>query len=199
MRLFEDPVAGLLVGRLACDQLVEGRLRVEHHRPQLALHLDPLLLEQGRLDPARLVAELLQPERVRQPLRRVDRQHADLQPLRRHPGRDRRRGRRLADPAGAGADADRFALEDFAERGHQESFPASSPRRLDVELGLEEEGQGFHRRLDAALQPGQLLALRAGAAELRERRPRRRPGGAVLALGQLARAPPPPPLLNRSG
>ena len=43
MRLFEDPVARLLVLGVAGDQLVEGRLRVEHHRPELALHLDALL------------------------------------------------------------------------------------------------------------------------------------------------------------
>ena len=48
--VFEDPFARLLVGRLAGDQLVEGLLRVEHHRPQLALDLDPLLLEQLRVD-----------------------------------------------------------------------------------------------------------------------------------------------------
>ena len=41
MRLFEDPVARLLVRRLAGDQLVEGRLGVEHHRPQLALRSRP--------------------------------------------------------------------------------------------------------------------------------------------------------------
>ena len=116
MRLFEDPVARLLVRRLAGDQLVEGRLGVEHHRPQLALHLDPVLLEQLGVDPARLVAQLAQAERVGEPLRRVDRQHADAQPAGRHAGRDRRRGRRLADPAGAGADADVLAFEDLADR-----------------------------------------------------------------------------------
>ena len=71
MRLFEDRVARLLVGRVPFDQVVEGPLGVEHHRPQLAVagvDLDLLLL----------VAELGQAERVGQPLGRVDRQHDHL-------------------------------------------------------------------------------------------------------------------------
>jgi hypothetical protein len=47
---------------VAGDEVVEGRLRVEHHRPELALHLDPLALEERGVHPARFVAELLQPE-----------------------------------------------------------------------------------------------------------------------------------------
>jgi len=114
----KHPVARLLVGRVPADKLVEGRLGVEHHRPQLALHLDSLRLEQGGVDALRLVAQLLQPKRVGEPLRGVDREHADLQPAGSHPGRDRSRRRRLADPARPRADADLLVLEDVGDRGH---------------------------------------------------------------------------------
>ena len=61
---------------------------------------------------ARLVAELVEPERVGEPPRRVDRHHGDLQ-RRARPARARRAadGRRLADAAGPGADDDPLALE----------------------------------------------------------------------------------------
>ena len=70
------------------------------------------------------------------------------------------------------------------ERRHQESLPARASRRLEAEVGLEEEGQGLDRRLDPAPQPRQLGALEAGPAVLGERRARGGPGRAVLALGQ---------------
>ena len=114
----EDPLAGLLVGGVAAHELVEGRLGVEHHRPQLPLHLDPLALDQGRVDAPCLIAELLEAERVGEALGRVDRQHADLQAPGGHPGGDCRRGGRLSDPARARADADVLALEDVGDRGH---------------------------------------------------------------------------------
>ena len=62
-----------------------------------------------------LVAELAQAERVREPLRRVDREHGDLLAGGRRSHRDRRRGGRLADAARAGADADPLALEQVAD------------------------------------------------------------------------------------
>jgi len=57
---------------MRADELVEGRFGVQHHRPELAAHLDTGLLEELRVDPRRGVSELLQAERVRQALRRVD-------------------------------------------------------------------------------------------------------------------------------
>ena len=109
--VLQDAVARLLVGRVALHEIVEGALRVEHHRPQLALHLDPVGGEALRVDEPFLVAQLRQPQRVCEPLGGVDREHGDLQPLRGHSHRDRRRRRRLADAAGACADADLAALE----------------------------------------------------------------------------------------
>ena len=55
----EDPVPALLVGGVAAHQLVEGGLRVEHHRPQLtAVGLDARRGEQVRIHSALLVTEL---------------------------------------------------------------------------------------------------------------------------------------------
>jgi hypothetical protein len=45
-------------------QVVEGRLRIEHHRPELAAHLDAGLVEQAWIHLAGLVVELAQAERV---------------------------------------------------------------------------------------------------------------------------------------
>ncbi len=97
------------------DQLVEGPLWVEHHRPQLALDPQALGGDPLGVDAPRLVGQLLESERVRESLGRIDRDHRDLQPAGRHAHRDRRRGRRLADPAGAGAHADPLSLEQLRD------------------------------------------------------------------------------------
>jgi hypothetical protein len=76
--VLQDPVAGLVVGRMLLHELVEGRLGVEHHRPELALHLGAVALEELRVHLARLVVELAQPERVGEPLGWIDGQHRDL-------------------------------------------------------------------------------------------------------------------------
>jgi hypothetical protein len=68
-------------------------------------------LEERGVDEVRLVAELGDAEGVREPLRGIDRDHRDLQALRRHAHRQRRRRRRLPDAAGARADDDALAVE----------------------------------------------------------------------------------------
>ena len=84
----EDVVARCVVGREALDELVERALGVEHHRPQLAAHLDAVAGEAVGVDEARLVAELVEAERVGQPLGGVDRDDGDaLRPPRRAPSR----------------------------------------------------------------------------------------------------------------
>ena len=163
-------------GRLAGDQLVEGRLGVEHHRPQLALHLDALL---ARTAPGRPAAP-----RCRAPSGRASRRAASpgrssarrpsapappsrsRSPPRSSSCRPRPSRRRCRSPCPRGS---------RRRAGISRASSTSSPRRLDAELGLEEEGQGLDRRLDPAPQPGQLGALGAGAAVLGERRPRGRP------------------------
>ena len=80
----EHLVARARVGRQALDERVERALGVEHHRPQLALHLDAVGREARGVDEPRLVAELVEPERVGQPARRVDRHHRDPQAARGH-------------------------------------------------------------------------------------------------------------------
>ena len=104
------------VGRKLGDQAVERRLGVEHDR-----HSSPCGpaaggggLEDGGVHAARLVAELLEAERVGQPPGRVDRDDRDALAGRREAERDRRRRRRLADPAGARDDADALALQALA-------------------------------------------------------------------------------------
>ena len=102
----EHLVARARVGREVLDQLVERPLGVEHQRPQLAAHLDAVLGEALRVDQPRLVAELLEPERVRQPPGGVDGHHGDLGARGGGAHRERGGGRRLADAARAGADHD---------------------------------------------------------------------------------------------
>ena len=110
----EDPVRGLLVGRVAQHEVVPGRLRVEHRGEQLAARLEPGGAQRLVGDAALDVAERLETERVGEPPRRVDGEHehpaAELghrgdaprrrrsSSCRRHPTRRTRRspGRRAA-------------------------------------------------------------------------------------------------------
>ena len=94
-----DLLGPVRVWRDPFDQLVERPLGVEHHRPQLALDIHRAGGQAIGIDPARLVLELLEPERVGQPVGGVDRHDRDLRAARRHPERDRGRRRRLADAA----------------------------------------------------------------------------------------------------
>src|SRR5919201_3774907 len=112
----EDVVAGALVGREAGDEVVERALGVEHHRPQLAAHLDPVAGEAVGVDEARLVAELVEPQGVGQPLGGVDGDDSDAQPARRQAHRQCRRRGRLADATRAGADDDALAVQSPVER-----------------------------------------------------------------------------------
>ena len=83
------------------DDLVEGPLHVEHHRVERAALglVDPL-------DPARAVVQLGQAHRLRQPAGRVDGEDDDRAAGLGGSQAERRRGRRLADPAGAAAHDD---------------------------------------------------------------------------------------------
>ncbi len=114
----EDLVARGGVGRELLDHLVERALGVEHHRPQLALHLDPVGAEALRVDEHRLVAQLLHPERVGESLGGVDRDDRDPQPGGRHAHRERGRRRGLADAARPRADDDPLAFEQRDDRCH---------------------------------------------------------------------------------
>ena len=114
----EHLVARALVRGQALDQLVERALGVEHHRPELAPELEAVLGEDLLLDAAGPVVERLEAERVGEPLRGVDRHHRDALAAGGHAHRDRRRGGRLADPAGAAADADALVGEQLVEGRH---------------------------------------------------------------------------------
>ena len=107
---------------------------------------------------------------------------ATFLPARRHPGGDRRRGGRLADPARAGADADPLALEQLARR-RPSALPSELAGELadllDAELGLEDERQGPTAAPRRAPRAGR--AARAGrrAAALAQRRAARAASAAV--------------------
>ena len=101
----------LASGSRCATVVVERALGVEHHRPQLALHLDALGGEQRRVDPmladVRMSARALaQAQRRGQAPGGVDRDHGDLLPAGGKPERERGRCRGLADAAAAEADAD---------------------------------------------------------------------------------------------
>ena len=163
-------------GACSRDQLVEGRLGVEHHRPELAAaSRRPARSNSAGSTGARLVAELRQAERVGEPLRRVDREHRDLlarapPSRRRSPPRwsscRRRPSRRRCRPA-----CPRGA------RRRRPSADSSSASRCDLR-----RRRARARRGTAASRPGaddgssqarELLALGARRAVLGERRPAR--------------------------
>jgi hypothetical protein len=101
-RVGQDPL-DLLVGvGVAPNQTIEGRRRVEHHRPQLAVGFPRLVGVQ--LDPLWFGGQaVLQTERIRQPACRVDRDHhGAAAPSGRFEAQHRRR-RRLAHAAGPAA------------------------------------------------------------------------------------------------
>ena len=91
-------------------------------------------MKRSRVDQPRLVAELLQPERVREPLRRVDRDDRDLGALGGGAHRERGGGRRLPDAARAGADDDPAAADEVGDRGAQ-----ISPSRTACATACERE------------------------------------------------------------
>ena len=157
--------------------------------------------EERRVDLTRLVAELGEAERVGEPARRIDREHDRPPALERAPERDRRRGRRLADAAAAGADDDVVSRTRLAERQVRSVAPrrvelrAASHQRahlVEPELLGEEERQldGRHRHLGAqplemppliAAQPASSRARRSTSAtsEPSPRRAAGRPCGAA--------------------
>ncbi len=151
----EHLVARARVGREPLDQRVERPLRVEHHRPQLARHLDPVGAEALRVDQPRLVAELLEPERRREPPRGVDRDHRDLQPALGHPHRERGRRRRLAHAARAGADDDPLPLDQGCDRSHRtDRRSAGMPRSVRALTGAPAPGPRSDPRARRRPRPG---------------------------------------------
>src|SRR5436190_194898 len=127
---------------MPAHQLVEGRLGIEHHGPELAAaRIDAGLGVELRVHLALLVSELRQAERVREPLCRVDGEHRNLLPPSRHPGGDGSRARRLAHAARAGADADALAVEELADPGHQSMPPESSRISSTPSSGLNTNGR----------------------------------------------------------
>ena len=110
-------------GAISASKVPFASSIVAHSSP---VQLDPLRGQQRGLDPPRLVVELVDAERARQPPRGVDRHDRHPLPFARQPQRERRRGGRLAHAARAGADADALAAQPLREasrsswtRGHR--------------------------------------------------------------------------------
>jgi hypothetical protein len=90
----------------ARDHLVERHLLIEHHRVQLARLTRRAVTDQLRIDLLHVVAELREPERVREPPRGIDRQHERALAATGRCQRERGCRGRLADAARADADQD---------------------------------------------------------------------------------------------
>ena len=132
-RVGQNLLAGLGVGRMAADEVVPALLGVEHGRPQLTPRVGRRPGEHLVGDADFVVPDPLQPQRVGQPARRVDREHQHPAALLDHRrGRQRRRRRGLAHAAGPAGDDDVLGGEQLAHglgrrgrgRGHS---PSSSP------------------------------------------------------------------------
>ena len=170
------------IGRDPLDQLVERSLRVEHHRPQLAARARARRGEPLGLDPVWLVRELVDAERVGQSLGGIDRDDRDLGALGRHPQGDRRRGRRLADASGSGADADPLAVEQLGDA--HGAPPASALRervRQDLDLARAELLGEHVRKLGQPPVDAGPQARRTARAGSRPGRARRAPRAALSA------------------
>ncbi len=123
-RVRHDLRARRLVRREAPDRAVQRALGVEHHRPQLAV-------ARGRIrDAVRLIGQAVDTERRGQAPRRVDRDDGHLAARAGEPQGERRRGRRLADTAGAEADH-------HAPSGQVRSQPVSAAHRPILFAGQE--------------------------------------------------------------
>ena len=152
----QDVARGALVRRQQLDEVVERALRVELHRPQLAREVDAL-------DAVRLVAELLEPERRREPPRGVDRHDRDALAVGREPEREGRGRRRLPDAAGAGDDDDALAGE-----VHVSCAGELVGQRGEVRRG---DRLGVQPQRSVAGGPGETArAARAAGARVRARR-----------------------------
>ncbi len=112
----EDPVGGLLVGRVAQHERVPRLLGVEHRGPQLTADLETGGLEGVLGDALLRVADPLEAECVGEPLGRVDREHEHLaaEPARRAECRGRGDSG-LAHATGAAADDDLLRREQGLE------------------------------------------------------------------------------------
>jgi hypothetical protein len=194
----QDLVARALVGRQALDELVERALGVEHHRPQLAAHLQAVAGQALGRHEGGLVAQLRQPQRVGQALRRVDGHDGHAPALGRQADGQRSGRRRLAHAAGPGADDDALALQAIGERGHystRASRSASVPRPSGDSTGSNRNGRVVTGARPSRRRTRQLRALDSALARgrparrARPRRPRPRPGqragvGVGEAVGQ---------------
>ena len=127
------------------------------------------------VDAARLVAQLVDAQRVGQPPRRVDRDDRDARALGGQAHRQRGRRRRLAHAARARADDDALAAP--ARAAHSARSSSRARRASRQAVGVEDERQRDDRGApSAAAQAPQLRALRRARARGR--------GGAARTAGR---------------
>src|SRR5207244_2460508 len=105
--------------------------------------LNPMRLEHARIHPTGFISQLLQTKGVRQALRGIDRENANLLAALGEPRGNRRRGGGLADAARAGADADPLPVEDLGDRRHQASRAESCWSAAASSSGLKMNGSVF--------------------------------------------------------
>ncbi len=138
---------------------------VERHR------VEPSLASPAEIDLVRFVADLREPERVREPARGVDREHA--RPAAATGGSERDRGARgrLPDPAGA-ADDDDLPIGDDPVEVHAISSRAGHEAGGQLSDGVpvdgrdEQERQLEERDVDCGAEASELRRLLAAAHDL---------------------------------
>ncbi len=121
----EDALRLDIVGRVARDEFVERRLRVEHHRRESTVGRGITRRPASPVDLTRLVRQRADAECVGEPARGIDRHHARVPPAARALERNYCRGRGLADTAAAATDHDLAFGDEFLEL-HRCSIPAVS-------------------------------------------------------------------------
>ena len=187
----EDPVARLLVGGVLAHHLVEGRLGVEHHRPQLAVaSVDPGASNRAGSTRRSVLPSSGSPSESASRLAGSMVSTATFLPRAAIPAAIAAEVVVLPTPPEPAQMQTRLPSSSSRDAGHQRASSAASGLDLgDPELGLEQERQRRHGRLDQLLAGGR--AARAGrrARRLSETAARQATRDAPLARrGQRRRA-----------
>ena len=177
----QDPVAALGIRSVLADDVVEGLLRVEHHRPELAAaraRPRPRRRAPGSTRRSALPSSGRPSESASRFAGSIVSTATRL-PAGGHPGSDRRRGGRLADAARARADADSALGEQLGQARRSRPAPllrrlvfrhqaitasASSPISSTPSSGSKRNGSSTTGAFAVRLETLELLALIVGAA-----------------------------------
>ena len=116
-RIVENSAAQCRIGNEALDDRVPRARNVEHHRGQLKLAVESGRRKLSRTDSRRLAAEAREPERVAQPLRRIDGNHCSVEAGGGARERECGGNSRLTDAAGAEQNRNRAFAEEIFQAG----------------------------------------------------------------------------------